>query len=259
MKVKENMAYKPQYGPGTSNVAENRRKQMNPSQKLEKMRDVTDEDIVLILGHRAPGAAYPTAHPPLAEQQEPDCPIRKIVTPTDGAKAGDRVRYIQFADSMFFAPCHPYQRTYTECYRFRGIDPGTLSGRQIVECRERDLEKYSKELLETELLDPARTGIRGATVHGHSLRLAENGMMFDMLQRSVLGEDGIVRYVKNQIGEPLDRAVAIGKPLDEKWLKAHTTIFHSLGGTPYRDDKEYVEYVQRIHTLRTKYGFMPKE
>jgi methyl-coenzyme M reductase gamma subunit len=61
------MAYKPQYGPGTSKVAANRRKQMNPTQKLEKMRDVTDEDIVLLLGHRAPGAAYPTAHPPLAE------------------------------------------------------------------------------------------------------------------------------------------------------------------------------------------------
>jgi len=40
--------------------------------------------------------------------------------------------------------------------------------------------------------------------------------MFDMLQRSVLGEDGVVRYVKNQIGEPLDRAVAIGKPLDAR-------------------------------------------
>ena len=253
------MAYTPQYGPGQSVVAENRRKQMNPNQKLEKMRDVTDEDIVLILGHRAPGAAYPTAHPPLAEQQEPDCPMRMLVKPTDGAKGGHGVCYIQFAASMFNAPSHPYQRTYTECYRFRGIDPGTLSGRQIVECRERDLEKYAKDLVNTELLDPARTGIRGATVHGHSLRLAENGMMFDMLQRSVLGEDGIVRYVKNQIGEPLDRAVAVGKPLDEKWLKAHTTIFHSLGDVAYRDDKEYIEYVQRIHTLRTKYGFLPRE
>jgi methyl-coenzyme M reductase gamma subunit len=253
------MAYKPQYGPGTTQVAENRRKQMNPEYKLEKMRDVTDEDVVLILGHRAPGSAYPTAHPPLAEQQEPDCPIRKLVAPTEGAKAGDRVRYIQFADSMFNAPAHPYQRSYTYSYRFRGIDPGTLSGRQIVECRERDLEKYSRELLETEMFDPARSSVRGATVHGHSLRLAEDGMMFDMLQRCVLGEDGVVRYVKDQIGEPLDRAVEVGKPLDENWLKAHTTIYHSLVGTPYRDDAEYVEYVQRIHSLRTKYGFMPKE
>ena len=106
---------------------------MDPDQKLEKVRDVTDEDIVLILGHRAPGSAYPTAHPPLAEQQEPACPIRKTRDPDDGAKAGDRIRYIQFADSMWIAPCHPYLRSYLEMYRFRGIDPGTLSGRQIIE------------------------------------------------------------------------------------------------------------------------------
>lgn len=254
------MAYKPQYGPGSSVVADNRRKYMDPGHKLEKVRDITDEDIVMIMGHRAPGSAYPTAHPPLAEQQEPNCPVRKMVTPTEGAKAGDRVRYIQFSDSMFNAPSQPYERTYLEMYRFRGIDPGTLSGRQIVECRERDLEKYAKDLLNTELFDPARVGIRGATVHGHSLRLDEDGMLFDMLQRCVLDKkDGIVKYVKNQIGEPLDRAVSVGKPMDEKWLKAHSTIFHSLCGVAFRDDAEYVEYVQRIHSLRTKYGFMPKE
>ncbi|MBN2734608.1 MAG: coenzyme-B sulfoethylthiotransferase subunit gamma [Methanomicrobiaceae archaeon] len=253
------MAYKPQYGPGTSIVAANRRKQMDPTHKLEKVRDVTDEDIVLILGHRAPGSAYPTAHPPLAEQQEPDCPIRKIVAPTEGAKAGDRVRYIQFADSMFNAPSQPYQRTYAEMYRFRGIDPGTLSGRQIVECRERDLEQYSKLLIETEMFEPSLVSCRGATVHGHSLRLAEDGMMFDMLQRCILGADGIVRYVKDQIGEPLDREVAVGKPMGDEWVKAHSTIFHSLVGVAYRDDAEYIEYIQRIHALRTKYGFMPKE
>jgi len=252
------MAYTPQYGPGTSVVAENRRKQMNPNVELEKVREVTDEDVVLILGHRAPGSAYPSAHPPLAEAGEPDCPIRKIVTPTEGAKAGDRVRYVQFADSMYNAPSQPYQRTYTECYRFRGIDPGTLSGRQIVECRERDLEQYSKWLIETEMFDPALTGIRGATVHGHSLRLAEDGMMFDMLQRCVL-KDGVVKYVKDQIGEPLDREVVVGKPLDEAWLKAHSTIFHSLVGSSYREDAEYIEYIQRIHSLRTKYGFCPEE
>jgi methyl-coenzyme M reductase gamma subunit len=254
------MAYKPQYGPGSSTVAENRRKYMDPAHKLEKIRDVTDEDIVLIMGHRAPGSAYPTAHPPLAEQQEPACPIRKMVTPTDGAKAGDRVRYIQFTDSMWFAPCHPYLRSYLEAYRFRGVDPGTLSGRQIVECRERDLEKYAKELVNTEIFDPALTGIRGSTVHGHSLRLDEDGMMFDMLQRRVLDKkSGFVKHVKNQIGEPLDKEIKIGKPADAKWLKAHTTIFNSNGGTAFRDDKEYVEYIQRIHSLRTKYGFMPTE
>ena len=54
---------------------------------------------------------------------EPDCPMRKLVKPTDGAQHGDRVRYVQFADSMYNAPCQPYQRTYSEMYRFRGIDP----------------------------------------------------------------------------------------------------------------------------------------
>ncbi len=254
------MAYKPQYGPGSTVVAENRRKYMDLSHKLEKVRDISDEEIVLLMGHRAPGAAYPTSHPPLSEQQEPDCPIRKLVTPTDGAKHGDRIRYIQFADSMFFAPAQPYLRSYLESYRYRGVDPGTLSGRQIVECRERDLEKYAKELVSTELFDPARTGIRGATVHGHSLRLSEDGMMFDMLQRCILDKKGnVVKYVKNQIGEPLDKEVKVGKPMDDKWLKAHTTIYHSLGGVAFRDDAEYVEWVQRIHSLRTKYGFMPVE
>jgi methyl-coenzyme M reductase gamma subunit len=254
------MAYKPQFGPGTTSVAENRRKYMNPGYKLQKIRDVTDEDVVFLMGHRAPGSAYPTAHPPLAEAGEPKCPIRKVVVPLDGAKAGDRVRYIQFTDSMWFAPCHPYLRSYLEATRFRGVDPGTLSGRQIVECRERDLEKIAKELIETELFDGARTGIRGATVHGHSLRLAENGMMFDMLQRCVLDtKDKTVKYVKNQIGEPLDKPIAVGKPMDDKWLKAHTTIYNSNGGIAFRDDKEYVEWVQRVHSLRTKYGFMPKE
>ena len=117
------MAYKPQYGPGQTHIAENRRKQMNPDHKLAKLREVSDKDIVLMMGHRAPGSAYKSAHPPLAEQQEPACPIRKLVTPTDGAKAGDRVRYIQFSDSMYNAPCQPYQRSYLEAYRFRGIDP----------------------------------------------------------------------------------------------------------------------------------------
>jgi methyl-coenzyme M reductase gamma subunit len=140
------------------------------------------------------------------------------------------------------------------------MDPGTLSGRQIIECRERDLEKYAKELVASNLFDPARTGIRGATVHGHSLRLAEDGMMFDMLQRCVLDKkSGVVNYVKNQIGEPLDKPVKVGKPLDEKWLKAHTTIYNSNGSVPIRDDAEAVEYIQRIHSLRTKYGFMPME
>ncbi len=157
-------------------------------------------------------------------------------------------------------PASPTREVYLEAYRFRGIDPGTLSGRQIIECRERDLEKYAKELINTELFDAALTGIRGCTVHGHSLRLDENGMMFDMLQRFVIDKkSGMIKYVKDQVGVPLDAEVKIGKAADDKWLKAHTTMFHSVAGTGFRDDAEYVEYITRIHTLRVKYGFMPKE
>ncbi len=61
--------------------------------------------------------------------------------------------------------------------------------------------------METEVFDPARSGLRGCTVHGHSLRLNENGMMFDMLQRVVLDKSGNVFAVKDQVGDPLDRKV----------------------------------------------------
>ena len=170
-----------QFYPGTSQVAQNRRNLCNPDYKLEKFREISDEDVVKILGHRAPGEEYPSVHPPLEEMDEPDDVIREMVEPVDGAKAGDRVRYIQFVDSMYFAPAQPYVRSRAYLCRYRGADAGTLSGRQIIEARERDLEKISKELLETEFFDPARTGIRGASVHGHSLRLDEDGVMFDMV------------------------------------------------------------------------------
>ena len=73
----------------------------DPDYDLEKLREISDEDVVKILGHRAPGEEYPSVHPPLEEMDEPEDPIREIVEPLDGAKAGDRVRYIQFTDSMY--------------------------------------------------------------------------------------------------------------------------------------------------------------
>lgn len=62
---------------------------------------------------------------------------------------------------MYFAPAQPYLRARSYLNRFRGIDTGTLSGRQVIEARERDIERISKYLLETEYFDTARTGIRG--------------------------------------------------------------------------------------------------
>ena len=143
------MAYKAQYYPGATSVAANRRKHM--SGKLEKLREISDEDLTAVLGHRAPGSDYPSTHPPLAEMGEPACSTREIVEPTPGAKAGDRVRYVQFADSMYNAPATPYFRSYFAAINFRGVDPGTLSGRQIVEARERDMEQCAKVQMETEM------------------------------------------------------------------------------------------------------------
>ena len=99
-----------QFYPGTSQVAQNRRNFTNPEYELEVLREISDEDVVKLLGHRAPGEEYKSVHPPLDEMDEPDDIIRELVEPIDGAKAGDRVRYIQFVDSMYFAPAQPYLR-----------------------------------------------------------------------------------------------------------------------------------------------------
>ena len=244
--------------PGTSQVAQNRRNFTNPEHELEKLREISDEDVVKILGHKAPGEEYKSVHPPLDEMDEPDDSVRELVAPIDGAKAGDRIRYIQFVDSMYFAPAQPFLRARSYLSRFRGIDTGTLSGRQVVEARERDLEKLSKTLLETEYFDTARTGIRGAGVHGHSLRLDENGLMFDMLRRQVFNkETGNVEMVKDQVGRELDEPVVLGEPLDEETLRGKTTIYR-IDGEAYKDDVDAVKVCQRIHVTRSFGAFNPE-
>ncbi|NKQ38840.1 MAG: coenzyme-B sulfoethylthiotransferase subunit gamma [Methanosarcinales archaeon] len=248
------MTYTPQYYPGATTIAQNRRKQM--AKKSEKIREISDEDLTLILGHRAPGSDYKSTHPPLSEMTEPECSIREIVEPTPGAKAGDGMRYIQFVDSMYNSPSVPYFRTYMAAINFRGVDPGTLSGRQIVEARERDMEVVAKHQLETDMSCPALSSLRGAAVHGHSLRLPENGLMFDMLERSVM-KDGEVMVVKDQVGRLLDREVNMGKPMSEDEAAKRTTIYRA-DNVPFREDKEVIELVHRIWQQRTEYGFQPK-
>jgi len=248
------MAYKAQYYPGSTSVAKNRRKHM--SDDLEKVRDISDEDLTALLGHRAPGADYPSTHPPLAEIGEPACPVREVVTPTPGAAAGDRVRYAQFADSMYNAPAVPYFRSYHVAINFRGVDPGTLSGRQVNEMRERDMEVYAKRQCETEMTDFGLAGLRGCTVHGHSLRLQEDGTMFDMLDRRRL-EGGVIVSDKDQVGVPIDRKVNLGKPMSEADAAKKTTIYR-VDNVSFRSDKEVIEHVQKVWELRTVYGFVPK-
>ncbi|BDZ66997.1 coenzyme-B sulfoethylthiotransferase subunit gamma [Methanobacterium ferruginis] len=249
------MSYKPQYTPGETKIAQNRRNHMDPDFEMKKIRSINDEDIVSVLGHRNPGESYKSVHPPLDEMDFEEDMMKELVEPIPGAKEGGRTRYIQFADSVYNAPAHPYDRARTYMSRFRGVDTGTLSGRQVIEIRELDLEKISKELLETEFFDPAKTGLRGATVHGHSLRLDENGLMFDALQRYVYNEEtGRVSYVKDQVGRPLDTPVDVGEPLDEDHLKEITTIYRS-DNIGMREDKEALEAVLTIHKSRTDGGF----
>ena len=244
--------------PGTSQVAQNRRNFTNPEYELEKLREIADEDVVKILGHKAPGEEYKSVHPPLDEMDEPDDSVRELVAPIDGAKAGDRIRYIQFVDSMYFAPAQPFLRARSYLCRFRGIDTGTLSGRQVIEARERDIERISKYLLETEYFDTARTGIRGAGVHGHSLRLDENGLMFDMLRRQIFNkETGNVEMVKDQVGRELDEPVVLGEPLDEETLRGKSTIYR-IDGEAYKDDVDAVKVCQKIHVSRSFGAFNPE-
>jgi methyl-coenzyme M reductase gamma subunit len=257
------MAYKPQYYPGNTSVGANRRKHM--SGDLEKLRDISDADIVSIMGHRAPGADYPSTHPPLAEMGEPDCPIRQLVEPTPGAAAGDRIRYSQFTDSMYNAPAIPYWRSYWGAINCRGCDPGTLSGRQIIEARERDIEEYTKVQMDSEMTDPALATMRGCTVHGHSLRLDEDGMMFDMLARTELGSDGNVYYSKDQVGIPLDKKINSGKPMSEAETAKRTTIFRcdniSFGGPCTAEKRTLDEGLITLHHMwerRSAWGFRPE-
>lgn len=251
------MSYKRQFYPGESDPAKARRRIMDPKVKLRKLRDVPMEDVVKLMGHRNPGEDYKSIHPPIEEGSEPDCPIRKLVTPIDGAKAGDRIRYIQFTDSVYFAPVSPYQRAWMYLSRHRGIDTGTLSGRQIIEVRERDLEKLAKEYIDNETFDSALTGIRGATVHGHACRLDENGLMFDAWQRYVWDDEKKeVVYVKDQVALPLDTKISVGKPADMADVKKRSTIFRA-DGVDMRDDKEVTMYQHRIHLLRTLGGYQP--
>lgn len=247
-----------QLWPGNSHVAENRRKYMDPSYTYEKLRDIAEEDVVRLLAHRAPGEEYKSIHPPLEEMEEPECAVREMVEPTEGAKAGDRIRYVQFTDSMFFAPITPYQRAVCSLTRYRGVDPGVLSGRVIIEARERDVEKIAKELIDSELYDTARTGLRGRTVHGHAVRLDQDGMMFDALRRWAFDEKtGEVKYVKDMIGGAMDKEVVLGKPLPDEELKKRTTMYRNAQGGLWQDvdDPEDMDVQSEIHWKRTVYGF----
>jgi methyl-coenzyme M reductase gamma subunit len=245
--------------PGRDRVAERRRFVLDPKSKFKKLREVSDEDIVLLLGHRTPGERYRSVHPSLDELEIPEDPIKDLVQPSDGAREGDRFEFLQMTDSVYFSPLVPWFRGRMYHSRYRGIDTLVYSGRELLEARERELEDYAKELIETELFDPARTAIRGITVHGSSLRLDENGLMFDGRRRYVYDkEKNEVVYVKNQKAISLDKPISVGKPLSEKEL-IEKAIIYRPDSVSYRRAKELWEVLSNVMRQNVLGGFNPEK
>ena len=56
---------------------------------------------------------------------------------------------------------------------------------------------------------------------------------------------------------PLDEPIDIGEPLDEDKLKSISTIYR-VDGDKYRDDKDAVEVLHKIHLTRTQGGYNPE-
>jgi methyl-coenzyme M reductase gamma subunit len=250
--------YKPQVYPGADKVSDRRRKATDPTKKLAKFRSIPDDNIVLLLGHRFKGESYVSVHPPLDELVEKYDPVKDIIEPTPGARAGDRIRYIQFADSIFYPPMAPWLRPRLYMSRLRGCDVMVYSGRQLLEQRERDIEGSAKWLMETEVYDPARDAIRGITVHGHSLRLDEDGLMFDARRRYKLNKDtGEVEYIKNMHAEVLDNPIPIGRPLTEREARGHDCTYR-WDVAAYKSRTEILTVLARYSRGRITGGFNPE-
>ncbi|MDD1779317.1 MAG: coenzyme-B sulfoethylthiotransferase subunit gamma [Candidatus Helarchaeota archaeon] len=257
MAEKKKVDYTPQIYPGAEAVSERRRKIMDPDRRLLKLRDIPDDDVVILLGHRPPGSLYSSVHPPLDEMVEAYDPIKSLVEPTPGARAGDRMRFVQFTDSFWRPVLAPWLRARLYFNRFRGVDTVIYSGRQILEMRERDVEAATRILVETELFDPARTALRGLTVHGHALRLDENGLMFDARRRYMYDHNlKEVVYVKDMHAKILDEPIPVGRPLTEQELM-EMDISYRWDTHQYKSRTEILSVIARIAKFRINAGFKP--
>ncbi len=254
----EKSKYEPQIYPGKDDVSERRKKLFDKHRRLTKYRDIPDDDITRILGHRSVGALYVSVHPPLEELIEPYDPIKKLVVPTPGARAGDRIRFAQFSDSFWHPSIAPYARVRLYFNRFRGIDVVSYASRCILEMRERDLEEATKPLLETEVFNPARSSLKGITVHGHSLRLDEDGLMFDARRRFIYDKDlGEVVYIKDQFGRVIDQPVTVGRPFSEEECRK-LDVAYSWDTRQYKSRTEVLQIISRTAKMRVMGGFNPE-
>ena len=250
--------YVKQIYPGSDKVSDRRRKLCDKKKKLIKFRAIPDDNLVLILGHRLTGESYVSVHPPLDELVEKYDPIKELVEPTPGARAGDRIRFIQFTDSVYYPPIAPWLRSRMYLCRFRGVDTVVYSSRELLEMRERDLEAASKMLIETDVFNPAKTAIRGITVHGHSLRLDQNGLMFDARRRYRLDEEtGEVVYTKDQHAYVLDLPIPVGRPLTER-ESMRLDVTYRWNVAPFAARTEVNTVLGRYGTGRIVSGFNPE-
>ncbi len=246
-----------QYCPGTTTIAKNNRRISDPNGKIDKVREIPMDNVVLLLGHRKPGEAIPTVHPPLDEMGEPPCPIRELVEPTAGAKAGDRLNYVQISDAYHFSPGSPYPRARKYFSRYRGVDIGVLTSRVVIEMRERELEQLVKDELQSETFDAARTTLKGITTHGVAIRLDEDGLLFDALRRVKYDKSkGTVIYQKDQLGVPLDHPISIGRPASEENLKKRALQYHRAN-VRYSEEKELHQTIERMWQLAQIMGMNP--
>lgn len=256
--VEESERYEHQIYPGSDKVSDRRKKLCDKSKRLIKFRAIPDDNLVLLLGHRLTGESYVSVHPPLDELVERFDPVKEIIEPTPGARAGDRIRFIQFADSVYYPPIAPWLRSRMYLSRFRGVDTVVYSARELMETRERDLEAYSKQLIETEVFNPARTALRGITVHGSSLRLSEDGLMFDARRRYVLDkETGEVIYTKDQHAVVLDLPISVGRPLTERESR-RDDVTYRWDAAPFGARTEVHTILGRYNRNRMLSGFNPE-
>jgi methyl-coenzyme M reductase gamma subunit len=138
------------------------------------------------------------------------------------------------------------------------VDTVIYSGREILELRERDLEAATKILMETELFDPARTAIRGITVHGSSLRLDEDGLMFDARRRYVLNkETKEVMYIKDMSANILDKPVSVGRPFTDDEL-VDFDVTYRWDTEMYKSRTEILSVINRIQKGRAIGGWNPE-
>jgi Methyl coenzyme M reductase, gamma subunit len=128
MAEKPKSEYVPNIYPGKDVVSERRKKLWDKSRPLLKYRSIAEDDITQILSHRAVRAAYVSVHPPLEEMIEPYDPIKYIVVPTPGTRAGDRIRFIQMSDSFHLPSIAPFGRQRLYFSRFRGWIPLFIVG-----------------------------------------------------------------------------------------------------------------------------------